>query len=369
MHNVLDRLYRTKMILSCLLLVIGGIGLLVVSRAIDQHAGPAWLRALPVGELGGILVGAGVLSVWLDHFFQREQQEIDEFRLRRLLHEQAPAMRDAVLEAFAANNEDLERVATPETLDRIITNSLALRLHDPQFAAEIYTDIRDQAVGPSERWHDASLSIDLSPTEKADDTYFAVTVRWEYTTIPIHPQRRFVSLSDREEYAELASERGATSAWYLKPGGGIDASSPRAFELLRFAVDGEERHIRRAQRKNGQIYTASVGDEHIRAGKPVTVTYTYRTVTRQDGHLLFFDIEQPTRDLHVDFDYSDCGITSISALDLVPSVRRTRIERTPKSLHQSSVRVDLDGWVFPRSGVAFVWTLQRETNLTAPDAP
>ena len=41
-------------------------------------------------------------------------------------------------------------------------------------------------------------------------------------------------------------------------------------------------------------------------------------------------------------------------------VRPTRIERTPASLPDGTVRVDLDGWIFPRSGVAFVWTLQSE---------
>ena len=37
-------------------------------------------------------------------------------------------MRDAVLEAFAANHDDLARIATPHMLDHVITNSLALRL-------------------------------------------------------------------------------------------------------------------------------------------------------------------------------------------------------------------------------------------------
>jgi len=362
------------MLLSCVLLVVAGIGLMVIGNRLDQGQGWAFLKPLPWNEFGGILIGAGLLSVWLDHFFQRDQQAIDELRLRRLLHEQAPAMRDAVLEAFAANKEDLARVATPDTLDQIITNSLALRLHDPQFASEIYTDIREQAVGASERWHDAALSIKLTPlpatatappsrhSEGGGPAYFAVTVRWEYTAIPHHAQRRFVCLSDRQEYVELASERGATSAWYIKPGGGIDVSTREAFELLQFAVNGEARSIRRATRKSGQIYSANIGEEHLEAGEPVTISYTYRTVTRQDGHLLFFDIEQPTRNLRVDLDYSGCGITSVSALDLMPTVRPTRIERTPVSLPAGVVRVDVDGWIFPRSGIAFVWTLEREAN-------
>ncbi len=78
------------------------------------------------------------------------------------------------------------------------------------------------------------------------------------------------------------------------------------------------------------------------------------------GHLLFFDIEQPTRDLRIDFDSNGCDIASVSTRDLIPSVRPTRIELPPTSLPPGIVRVDLDGWIFPRSGVAFAWTLNSE---------
>lgn len=376
MHQVLDRLYRTKMALSCLVLVVTGTLLMVLAGQLDHAQSWTWLRTLPLRELGGILIGAGLLSVWLDHFLSREQDELDELRLRRLLHDQAPAMRDAVLDAFAANHQDLQRVATPETLDQIIGNSLALRLHDEQFAHEIYADIRDQAISATERWHDANLSIQLSslpagrdtangrtPKKPANPPLFAVTVRWEYVTTPQHAQRRFVCLSNRTEYAELASERGATSAWYLKPGTGIDASSPEAFELLRFTVNGQERPIRRSVRKAGQQYTANLGQDAIAAGEAVTISYTYRTITSQTGHLLFFDIEQPTRDLRIDFDYGGCNIATVSTLDLIPSIRPTRIEHPTPDLPGDTIRVDLDGWIFPRSGIAFVWTLQGEAAL------
>lgn len=355
------------MLLSCVVLVVVGITVMVIGRHLDQAAGWGWLQPLPWNEFGGILVGAGLLSIWLDHFFERERDAIDELRLRRLLHEQAPAMRDAVLEAFAANQEDLARVATPETLDQIITNSLALRLRDPVFAGEIYRDIRDQAVGAAERWQDAALSIKLSPMQSnhlpGSPALFSVVVRWEYTTVPKLPQRRFVCLSDRTEYVELANQRGETSPWYLKPGSGLDASAPNAFMLLQFAINGEERTIRRSARRNGQTYSVNVGVDVIEAQQPVTISYTYRTVTTQAGHLLFFDIEQPTKNLRVDLDYSGCAIASMSALDLIPSVRPTRIERSPSELPAGVVRVDVDGWVFPRSGIAFVWTLDEEATM------
>ena len=94
----------------------------------------------------------------------------------------------------------------------------------------------------------------------------------------------------------------------------------------------------------------------MNAGNPITVAYTYQLVMAASGHLLFFEIEQPTRDLKVDFDYTNCGIATVSTLDLVPLVRPTRFETTSASTPRRAVRADIDGWIFPRSGIAFVWT-------------
>lgn len=382
MRSVINRLHRTKLVLSCVVLAVIG-GTLI---ALGRHATTGWTSWLPLTEFGGILIGAGVLSIGLDAYLRREQEAMDEVRLRHLLAEQAPALRDAVLDAFAANHDDLKRIATPQLLDDLIANSLALRLNDPQFAREIYTDIRDQAIAAAERWHDASLDIRLEPLPMGrSDTegvtrhsskrpYFAVTIRWEYTTIPAHAHRQFVCLSDRDEYAELVAERGPVSAWFINPVSGVDATAPETFQLLHFAINGEERPIRRSARKTAQTYTAIIGADHVAAGKPVTVTYAYRALMAQTGHLLFFDIEQPTRDLQVSFDYQDCDIASVSTLDMIPSIRSTRVETPVDTKTPGIIRVALDGWVFPRSGIAFVWTLEQEVAAVAhrrrrPPAP
>ena len=369
MKDVIDRLHRTKLVLSCLSLAVAGGAFIMIG----QRATTGWVSWIPWSEFGGVLVGAGILSIGLDQYLRREQDTTEEMRLRSLLSEQAPALRDAVLDAFAANHSDLKRIATPQLLDDLIANSLALRLDDQQFAQEIYADIRDQAIAAAERWHDATLDIRLeallATTDSATEAdahppgahLFAVTVRWEYTTIPTHAHRQFVCLSDRDEYSELTSERGSTSAWFINPDSNIDPSAPDTFKLLHFAINGEERPIRRSARKTAQTYTASIGIDRVNAGKPVTVTYTYRAIMTQSGHLLFFDIEQPTRDLQVSFDYRDCDISSsVSTLDMIPSIRETRIETPVDTGTAGIIRVALDGWIFPRSGIAFVWTLRSE---------
>ncbi|MGN2635069.1 hypothetical protein ACTD5D_02510 [Nocardia takedensis] len=91
-----------------------------------------------------------------------------------------------------------------------------MRLDDREFARELYADIRDQAVRSVERWHDAKISIRLSTLNRStngaarssttDPSRLVITVRHEYTSVPSSHLRRFVSVSDIDEYRELAQD-------------------------------------------------------------------------------------------------------------------------------------------------------------------
>ena len=356
MNDLLNRFHRLKLVLASVVLTVVGIVLILVGNTLSESHSDGWVSLIPWNELGGIIIGAGLLSIWIDQLFRREQEALTDRRLRQLLHDHAPTMRDAVLKAFAANREDLVRVATPETLDRIIANSLALRLDDEQFAHEVFTDIREQAVTAPERWHDLKIDVDLSPMIDHPG-YFAVTVRREYSTVPAFSHRTFVCTSSKREYAELARGSSETRAWYLRPNTDFAASDRSAYEVVQFTVNGEERPIRRASRKNYQAYSVELGDDATSSPEPMAISQTFRTITRANGNLLFFDIEQPTRNISISLDYTGTGIETVSVIDHLSSVRPTRIERSPEEVPTRTVRLEMDGWAFPRAGVAFVWSL------------
>ncbi|MFF0492508.1 hypothetical protein ACFYTQ_26060 [Nocardia sp. NPDC004068] len=224
MNDALNRLLRTKKILAGLVLFGVGVGFMVVGKSIPAFAGLGWLDVLPWSELGAILVGAGVFSIWLDAYFEREKREADDERLRRMFVDQAPVMKEAVIKGFAFEDEDLRRVATPELLDNIIGSSLAMRLGDKEFARELYADIRDQAVSAVERRYDAKIVIRLSHERSGaadrpkagvnEASPLVITIRQEYTTAPSSPIRRFVSVSDVDEYRALSRDPASTFVWY-----------------------------------------------------------------------------------------------------------------------------------------------------------
>lgn len=388
-----NRIHRLKTLIFALVTLGLGVALLVLSRYVDSTPSLDWLSLWPIAELGGILTGAGLLGIGYDYITGRDKDALDEERTRRLLKDAAPDFRDAVVKGFAVSPDDLRRVATPELLDGIATNAMALRLDDAMFASEVYTDIRDQAVGASERWYDVKVSIrisrdprtampspisrDGSTRDAAASTHdrapgamtepepaFVVTARWEYTVTPSHAIQRFACVSDKDEYHELATDIPTTIPWFMTPRPGYAASDREAFELLSYSIDGKQLPIRRSERKTGQTYSVNLGDDTVTARREVKVAYVVKTITAQSGHLLHFDVEQPTRNISVDFDYTEAGIAHASVLDLIASAKRARIERLPHSVPGKTISIDFDGWVFPRTGFAFIWTLDEEAVRT-----
>ena len=191
-----------------------------------------WLHALPLGELGGTLFGAGLLSTFFEYTFRRDQERAVTERFRQTIREEAPALRDAVIEAFRFDRQDVVRIATPELLDDLARTSLGLRFGDPAFGREVYADIRHQAMAAEERWYDARVDATLGiprGRSTAPTPFFDLRVRWEYTVTPRHRFRKFAVVSDRQRYDQLVAERGETSVWYRRPVPGLAVSDPEVF--------------------------------------------------------------------------------------------------------------------------------------------
>lgn len=358
MHDPLQRLYRTKLVLLATLLIFAGLILLVLGHLAKSSARWSWVSDWPVLDIGSGLFTTGLLGVALQYFDGQDSETRATQRLERVIDSATPAMRDAVIKGFAFKPEDLALVATPETLDKIITNGLAIRLNDASFAEEVYADLRQQAIGIAERLHNARAQIRLSMdrgTAKGRAPMYVTTIRWEFTLVPTYQTRRFVCLSDLEEFRDLDQDTVATSAWYVRPQPGVDAGARDIFELVDFTVDGTPRPIRRTAKAGSQTYSVSLGRDLVAARQPVTVAYTYRTVVPVDGHLLQIRVDQPTRGLSVELNYGDCDMEQISVLDFIASGRGTRISRSSENIPGRTVSVEFESWMFPRSGLAFVW--------------
>ncbi|MHA3019626.1 hypothetical protein ACXPWS_05070 [Mycobacterium sp. BMJ-28] len=362
--SLASRLRKTKAAFLAAALTLLGLLLIMVNGWVAglDLGDWGWVRAFPFGELGGVLLGAGLLGTLFEYSFRKDQDEATVEQFRDIIKEQAPAMRDAVIEGFAIHPDDLKRVANPGLLDDIASNAMSLRLGDEQFAREIYRDIRDQVIHAVERWSDVEVRVRLStaPQKSAADTpLFDVVAEWEYTTVPSAPVRRFACVSDRDEYNDLRQDVPATSTWLMMPRPGMDASSRNCYELLEVTVDGERQTIRRTARKTGQTYSVHLGPDAL-SGRPVRIRQVFRTVTPTWGHRLFFELPQPGRDTSLTLDYTNTDIAHMRVSDTVGALAPPRISQMPSSVPGKVISVEAPGWLMSKSGFAFTWTLNSE---------
>ncbi|MFC1406130.1 MULTISPECIES: hypothetical protein [Streptacidiphilus] len=348
---------------------MAGIGLLVLAHWVSGHLYGSWVLNLPIGDVGSALFTTGLIAILFEYINQADAEERANERLRKVLKEEAPAIRDAVVDGFAFAPEALTNVSSPETLDRIITNCLTIQLGDPELAADSYTDLREQVVRSPERFYDARVSADLAPWEgdpSTGDSMFVATIRWEYRVTPTSSTMRFACVSDLDEYRELRQDLSVTDAWYFEPLASLDGTAPEAFSLVQCSVDGVVRTARRTAKKGSQLYSVSLGDGVVASGKEVIISYTYRTLVQRHGHLLHLDLARPTKGFAAELRYGGCGIRHVNVLDYVAGSKQPRISGLLASDPTPSVEVSFPGWVFPKGGVAFVWVLEDElTTATA----
>jgi hypothetical protein len=365
MQDLLHRLYKAKLTILAVVLTVVGLGLLFLAHWAAGQPNWSGLRNLPVSDIGTGLFTTGLLAVaW--QYFAGEVADAHTMQLfRAVLKSEAPDIRDAVIDGFAFNAEDLARVANDKTLDQITRNTLALQLGDNDLAADVYADIRQQVIQSPERRKNCVITVDLAPWEGGADqpAMFVATVRYEYRVVPTRPVMRFICTSDQQEAREFFQDPQSALVWYFKPVGELHGGSPEAFELLQFTVDGNDQPIRRSKRSRGQSFTVTTADRNDDEGRPssspreVTVAYTYRVLVRQHGHLLYLNIGMLTKGLKVALRYGGCGIRSVNTLGFIASAEATRLSQTPPSVPTPAVEVSFDGWVWPRSGVTFVWEL------------
>ena len=156
------------------------------------------------------------------------------------------------------------------------------------------------------------------------------------------------------------TEVPATSVWFMPARTAVDAASRSSFELLEFDVDGEVRPIRRSTRKTGQTYSVTVPEEVMREQKSVRLRSLYRTVGAQSAHRLFLELPVPARNVTLEVDYTETEIAHLSVTEAVTSLQKPRITQVPERLPGRELQVELPGWLLPRSGFTFVWTLRAE---------
>ncbi|GAB6987907.1 hypothetical protein [Nocardioides pyridinolyticus] len=186
--TLLSRVHRLKLLVVGALLVILGLLTSALAEWLDTVETPHLAVAL-VSGLADVFLVTGAIGIAVDFFTGRDKEAADTERLRNILKEAAPDIRNAVVAGFAETPNNMRGVATTETLDKLATNALALRLGDEKFASEIYSGLLSQAIRTPERWSDVDINVRLSSIDESSARgaarpsvpapWFDVVVTWE----------------------------------------------------------------------------------------------------------------------------------------------------------------------------------------------
>jgi len=139
----------------------------------------------------------------------------------------------------------------------------------------------------------------------------------------------------------------------------MDAANREHYELLELTVDGEPQPIRRSARRTGQICTVQLGSK-AQTGEPVRIRQTFRTITPKWGHRLYVELPQPGKDVSLTMDYTNANVASMQVSDTVSALRPAIIARSPATVPERTIKMDVPGWLLPKAGFAFTWTLDQE---------
>jgi hypothetical protein len=364
-RSLLHRLYLSHLALLAVITFVVGLAILIVANLPDSALSKGWIKVLPAKDIGSAFLSTAIIIVAFEYFYREEAELRSEERTKKLFPDQAAAVMSNLFQRLASDDALTFSTLSTETIDRIITNSLARQLGEKDLAREVYSDLRSQVITSPERWRDVHISIGLSPYPNAPSTgsgsMLKAVFRCEYSTVLKLDKFRFSCVSSIDDYRKLLRDPASTFEWYFEPVGGLRAESSEVFTLMQFSIDGEFQSIIRSKRASSQTFTVDAPRRF--SGQRVHVTYTYSVLVQRNGHLLSIDVAQPARGHRVDLTYGGCGIRYVNVLDFIASASEPRITRIPEPT--PSISVAFDGWVFPKSGVAFVWVLDEELETGA----
>lgn len=292
MSDLPQRLYQTKLTLLAVIFAVVGIALMILA-----HNGPSGLFSnLPIGEIGSGLFTTGVIGVALQYLDERDAEERGSARLRRVLREEAPAIRDAVVDGFAFSPTALTQVTSPEVLSRVVENSLAVQLADAELARAAQAQLLQAAMTPAGRYQDSRLTVRLGLSPSA--RHLRAVIRREYHFIPSESALRFACVENRDEYSDLLRDPETAEVWRMRASEGLRASDEQAFRVTSVELEGDALPVRRTERKGAQVYTCRLPMAVQPA--PVHLAYELEVLLPRDEHSLYFDFGRPTNGLAIE---------------------------------------------------------------------
>jgi hypothetical protein len=250
-------------------------------------------------------------------------------------------------------------------IDSIIRHCFQTRARNEELGDAIYYEMFETLFGKEDRQLELRDNfcyriqvVELSPEEVHDPSRrdcFRVTTCVEYTKEIRNTVFMIGCAQDNEELAAFFEDPRCEYRWLLNPGEGLVPE--RDFRVNGVRIDGEEVPlIRKENTKRG--YEVWFGSEELKKklNRPVRMEIEIETKQRKSDRLFSAYLVYPTRGMEISFRYEGTGIKNVRDVGFFAG-KHPYPETNREEGKSVTLRLGDDAWIFPTSGVTFVWDL------------
>ncbi len=271
---------------------------------------------------------------------------------------------------IGATEPRLRRVFIPDEerslsrIDNIIRSCLHTRAKSVDLGDAIYYEMLETMFGKDDRQLElrSDFRYDItvarldkkrptSPTD--DDGYLEVTTHVEYRKILKNHLFMIGCANNNEQLAAFFEDPRCQYRWLL--GNGEDLVAPQDFQVTAVRVDGETVPVETAAATE-RGYEVWAGGECLRDKIQRPVKIELEIVTKKSRAKRDFSVHivYPTQGLEINFNYAKTGMKNVREVIFFSGRRPYPLVRRREGM-SINVVVPREEWVFPHSGVTFIW--------------
>lgn len=266
----------------------------------------------------------------------------------------------------------LRRIYIPEEeksisrIDNIIRHCFQTRARNEEMGDAIYYEMFETLFGKEDRQLELreDFRYDITVAEFSEQEIIAVGYRSDSLRVTTHIEYKKVLRNhefmigcafNNEQLAALFGDSRCEYRWVMNRGD--DPVMERDFRLTRVTIDDENVPIIRSESTN-RGYEVWCGAESLKSklNRQVKVTIEIFTKKSKSNNIFSVYLVYPTRGLDITFNYENARFRHVREVSFFagkhpyPDVRRER----GKSIQ---LKLSDEAWIFPNSGVTFVWDL------------
>ena len=258
----------------------------------------------------------------------------------------------------------LRRVFIPDEeksisrIDNIIRNCFQTRVRDAELGDAIYYEIFETLFGKEDRQlelrTDFKYDINVTDDDLAGD-YFKVTTHIEYTKTLRNSVFIIGCAMNNKQLSALFEDGRCEYRWLLNRGEDLFRESD--FKVNRVLIDSENVTIIRTE-ETGRGYEVWCGGNTLKEkmNKPVKMEIEIETKKFKGNNIFSVYLVYPTRGLEISFNYGGTNLKNVREVSFFAG-KHPYPDVVKKESESIKLKISDDEWIFPNSGVTFIWNL------------